>query len=134
VGVTDRERASAFVDGYGRAWESWDIPGFVDLFSDDVTYVAHATEETVIGREALSEYLEKEAADQGPVKVEMGKPVVDGNRVAAEFWVAATSGDRDATIAGCFIVSLGPDGRCSSFREYWFDVPGQTRAYEGWGE
>jgi len=64
----------------------------------------------------------------------MGKPVIDGDRVAAEFWVAATSGDRDATIAGCFIARVGPDGRCTSFREYWFDAEGQTRAYEGWGE
>ena len=132
--MTDQERAGGFVDGYGRAWESWDIPGFIDLFSDDVTYVAHATEETVTGREALREYLEKEAADQGPVKVEMGKPVIDGDRVAAEFWVAAISEDRDATIAGCFVAGLGPDGRCTSFREYWFDVAGQTPAYEGWGE
>jgi hypothetical protein len=39
-----RERAAAFVDGCGRAWERWEIPGLVDLFSDEVVYVAHATD------------------------------------------------------------------------------------------
>ena len=129
-----REDAAAFVDGYGRAWESWDVSGFVELFSDDVVYVAHATEETVVGRTALASYLRKEAAEQGEVSVRMGSPVIEGDRVAAEFWVTATSGSEAATIAGCFVARLAPDGRCGHFREYWFDVEGHTSAYEGWGE
>jgi len=132
--TTVRERAVAFVDGYGHAWESWDIPGFVDLFSDEVVYVAHATEETVVGRAALTSYLRKEAAEQGQVSVRMGNPVIDGDRVAAEFWVTATSEGEDATIAGCLIAHLSSDGRCHFFREYWFDVEGHTSAYEGWGD
>jgi SnoaL-like domain len=130
----DREAAVAFVDGYGRTWESWDIPGFVGLFSDEVVYVAHATQETVVGREALASYLRKEAAEQGQVSVRMGNPVIDGDRVAAEFWVMATSEGKDATIAGCLIAHLGPDGKCHFFREYWFDMEGHTSTYEGWGE
>lgn len=35
MGVS-REIATAFVEGYGRAWENWDFDAFVDLFSDDV--------------------------------------------------------------------------------------------------
>ena len=129
-----REDAAAFVEGYGRAWEDWDVSGFVDLFSDEVVYVAHATQETVVGRTALASYLRKEAAEQGEVSVRMGSPVIEGDRVAAEFWVTATSGSEAATIAGCFVARLAPDGRCSRFREYWFDVEGHTSAYEGWGE
>lgn len=129
-----RESAAAFVDAYGRTWESWDVSGFVDLFIDEVVYVAHATEETVVGRTALESYLRKEAAEQGEVRVRMGDPVIEGDRVAAEFWVTATSGSRAATIAGCLVARLAPDGRCAFFREYWFDVDGHTSAYEGWGE
>jgi hypothetical protein len=130
----DRQRAAAFVEGYGRTWESWDIPGLVDLFSDEVVYVAHATEETVVGRTALTSYIRKEAAEQGRVSVRMGTPVIDGDRVAAEFWVTATSGSREATIVGSLIAHLAPEGRCDFFREYWFDVEGHTSAYNGWGE
>jgi hypothetical protein len=63
----NREKAVAFVDAYGRTWESWDVPGFVDLFSDEVVYIAHATKETIVGRTALESYLRKEAAEQGEV-------------------------------------------------------------------
>ena len=129
-----REDAAAFVERYGRAWERWDVSGFVDLFSEQVVYVAHATQETVVGRTALASYLRKEAAEQGEVSVRMGSPVIEGDRVAAEFWVTATSGSEAATIAGCFVARLAPDGRCGHFREYWFDVEGHTSAYEGWGE
>jgi hypothetical protein len=129
-----RESAAAFVDRYGWAWESWDVPGFVDLFSDEVVYVAHATQETVVGRTALANYLRKEEAEQGQVSVRMGNPVIEGDHVAAEFWVTATSGSEAATIAGCFVARLEPDARCAYFREYWFDVEGHTSAYEGWGE
>ena len=129
-----REQALAFAEAYRRTWESWDFTGFVDLFSDDVVYVAHATQETVVGRTELERYLRKEATEQGRVSVQMGTPVIDDNRLAAEFWVAATSGSDDATFAGCLIARLGPDGRCTVFREYWFDVEGHTGAYDGWGE
>jgi ketosteroid isomerase-like protein len=131
--VTRREDAVAFVEAYGRTWESWDFSGFVDLFSEDVVYVAHATEETVVGRNALAGYIRKEAEDQGRAKVRLGRPVIEGDRVAAEFWVTRSSEGQDWTTAGSFIAQLGPDGRCIVFREYWFDVEGHLQAYEGWG-
>jgi ketosteroid isomerase-like protein len=132
--AVDRERAAAFVRSYGRSWENWDVAGFLDLFSDDIVYVAQPTQETVVGREALGRYLQKEATEQGKVRVRMGEPVIDGGRVAAEFWVTATSEGEVATITGCFIARLKSDGRCVSFREYWFDEEGHASAFEGWGE
>lgn len=125
----DREAAIAFVEGYGRTWESWDIEGFVDLFTEDVVYVDHPTEETVAGREALERYVRKEQDQQGAVGVRMGEPVVDGPRVTAEFWA---TGER-ATIAGCLIALLRSDGRCSDFREYWFEIEGSALPRDGWG-
>src|SRR5271165_3620664 len=104
----DREQATAFVDGYGRTWDSWDIAGFVELFSDDVVYVDHQTDERVVGGEALASYLRKEEAEQGAVSVRMGKPIVDSEHVVAEFWVMRTNGDEQATLAGCFIAQLDP--------------------------
>jgi ketosteroid isomerase-like protein len=126
--------AAAFVQGYGRSWEIWDVSEFVDLFTDEVVYVAHPTQETVVGKEALRGYLRKEATEQGDVRVRMGEPVIDGSRVAAEFWVTATSEGRAATITGCLVARLESDGRCASFREYWFDEEGHAGAFEGWGE
>ena len=41
----------------------------------------------------------------------------------------------EATIAGCLIAQLDKaDGRCTHFREYWFDIEGHLPAFDGWGE
>jgi hypothetical protein len=88
----DRARGAAFVEGYGRAWEDWDVEDFVGLFSDDIVYVVHPTDKTVLGRDALAGYLHAEQAEQGSVSVRMGTPLVDGHTVVGEFWV--TGGDR----------------------------------------
>jgi hypothetical protein len=63
----------------------------------------------------------------------MGSPVIDGDRVAAEFWVTRTNEGEDWTTAGCFVARLALDGRCAFFREYWFDVEEHIDAYDGWG-
>ena len=130
----DRARAVAFVEAYGRTWESWDVERFVKLFADGVRYVAHP-DETVVGSEALAEYVRKEQAAQGDVQVRMGRPVVEGDRVVAEFWVTAANQGHEASIAGCLLARLDPvDGRCTSFREYWFDLDGKRSPFEGWGD
>ncbi len=101
---------------------SWDLDGFVDLFNDDVVYVEHPVNETVVGREAMGRYIRREQAEAGTVRVRMGKPIVDGDRVAAEFWTAMSNrdGEPEETLAGCFIARLdATDGRCTHFRQYF---------------
>jgi hypothetical protein len=130
----DRGIATAFVERYGQTWESWNVEGFVDLFSDEVVYAAHP-QEIVEGRDALRRYLRKEEAEQGSVSVRMGGAMVEGAHVVAEFWVTATNRGEEATIAGCLIAQLDEsDGRCTHFREYWFDIEGHSAAFDGWGE
>jgi hypothetical protein len=128
VDATTSDRAQQFVTSYGEAWEAWDIDGFVELFDESVNYVAHP-DEIVIGGTALRTYVEKEREAQGDVQVRMGRPLIEGDRVMAEFWVLAG----DASIAGCLIAHLDPHGVCIDFREYWFDLDGRREAFEGWG-
>ncbi len=134
--TVSREMATAFVEGYGRTWESWDFDGFVDLFKDDVVYVEHPVNETVVGRAAMGPYIRREQAEAGTVRVRMGKPIVDGDRVAAEFWTAMSNrdGEPQETLAGCFIARLdATDGRCTHFRQYFSEFEGHPSPFEGWG-
>ncbi len=133
----EQERASAFVDGYGRTWESWDLEGFVDLFTDEVVYVEHPVDETVVGRKAMERYIRREQAEAVTASVRMGRPIVEGNKVVAEFWTAMSNreGETEGTLTGCFIAQLDPtDGRCTHFRQYWFELDGHPSPFTGWGE
>ncbi len=78
--TVSRELATAFVEAYGRKWQSWDYDGFIGLFSDDVVYVEHPVDETVIGRDAIAHYIRREHTEAA-VGVRMGRPIVEGNQV-----------------------------------------------------
>jgi hypothetical protein len=127
----DRDVAAKFAADYGRTWEDWDREAWVDLFAEDIVYVVHPSVETVVGRKSLGPYFDKEAAEQGDVKVDIGRPVIDADHVAAEFWV--TSKHEEATLTGCFIARLDSDGRCNLFREYFFNLEKRVPPYEEWG-
>jgi ketosteroid isomerase-like protein len=132
----DPQTAKAFVDGYGRTWENWDYTAFLDLFSDDVVYVEHPTDETVLGRAQMERYIRKEHSEQGVASVRMGSPMVQADTVVAEFWATMSNrdGEQEGTLMGCFIARLDPtDGRCTHFRQYWFEVAGHARPFAGWG-
>ncbi len=131
------EQALAFVEGYGRTWQDWDLAGFVGLFSDDVVYVEHPIDETVVGREEMWHYIRKEQEEQGTASVRMGRPIVAGDRVVGEFWAAMSNrqGEAPGTLTGCFIARLDPaSGRCTHFRQYWFEFKGHVSPFQGWGE
>jgi len=135
--TASREMATAFVEGYGLTWETWDYDGFIDLFSDDVVYVEHPVDETVIGRDAMGRYIRREHAEAGTVSVRMGKPIVEGNQVVAEFWTTMSNRESEpgGTLMGCFIAQLDPTtGQCTRFRQYWFEADGHLNPFNGWGE
>jgi hypothetical protein len=124
------DSAQRFVTRYAETWQAWDVDAFVELFDESVTYAAHP-DEIVLGRTDLRTYFEKEQEAQGEVRVRMGRPLVEDDRLMAEFWVIA---EEDTSIAGCLIAKLDPRGLCTTFREYWFDLEGRREAFEGWGD
>ncbi len=134
--TASREMATAFVEGYGRTWQSWDYDGFIALFSDDVVYVEHPVGETVIGRDAMAHYIRREHAEAGTVGVRMGRPIIEGNQVVAEFWTTMSNreGEMEGTLIGCFIAQLDPTtGRCTPFRQDSFEVEDHIAPFNGCG-
>jgi len=100
-----REQAVAFVEGYGRTWESWDFDRFVDLFTDDVVYVEHPTDETCVGNAEMARYIRKEQRAQGVVNVRMGKPLVDGDQVELRGEKEVKGASRTKLMVGAMIVT-----------------------------
>jgi len=117
-----------------RAWQTWDFEGFADLFTDDVVYVEHPTDETVVGREQILDYIRPEQLAEGVAGVWMGLPIGEGDCVVGEFWTTMSKPGEQATLIGCFIAQLDAEtGRCRHFRQYWHGVLGHVHPYPGWG-
>lgn len=109
----------SWLEAYRSAWEDRDAEAAATLFDDRATYRANIFEEPFVGREGVREYWTTVTSTQEDVRVLMGRPFVDGPRVAAEFWTTMRSEGVEITLPGCLLLDFGEDGLCTALREYW---------------
>lgn len=124
---------AGWVDGYRRAWETADADLVVTLFTEDASYRANPFEEPYRGHDGIRSYWEGVTAVQRDARVRMGRPFVDGDRVAVEWWTTMVSQGEEVTLPGCLLLRFEADGRCSDLREYWNVTGGRQEPFAGWG-
>ena len=123
-----------WLDQYRKAWEAKDADAAAALFDERATYRSNIFEEPYEGQEGVRRYWSEATRTQEDVRVVMGRPFVDGDRVAAEFWTTMRNDGADITLPGCLLLRLGQDGRCLALREYWHVDPGRREPPQGWGD
>jgi SnoaL-like domain len=129
----DRQRVDAWLDGYRRAWEQADTPAVLGLFTADASYRSHPLRPAHTGRDGVAAYWDRATADQREVRVRFGDPIVDGDRVAVEWWTTMTAGGDPATLAGCLLLAFAADGRCRALRECWHEAGEVLDPPADWG-
>jgi hypothetical protein len=70
---------------------------------------------------------------QSEVKVRMGQPVIEGDRVIVEFWTRMRAGGELLTHPGCLLMRFDDEGLCTDLREYWQSLPELRDLWPGWG-
>jgi ketosteroid isomerase-like protein len=123
-----------WLEAYRVAWERADTEAAASLFAEDATYRSSIFEEPYAGREGVRTYWRQVTGSQEDVRVRIGRPFADGDRVAAEFWTTMRSDGEDVTLPGCLLLRFDADGLCASLREYWHWHPGRVEPPDGWGE
>jgi ketosteroid isomerase-like protein len=115
----DRERIDAWIEGYRRAWEGADTPAVRGLFTTDATYRSHPLRPAHTGHDGVAAYWDQACAGQADVRARFGDPIVDGDRVAVEWWTTMRSDGDPVSLVGCLLLSFAGDGRCQALRECW---------------
>jgi ketosteroid isomerase-like protein len=114
-----------WLKGYEAAWRTDDPAQIGALFTDDATYSTLPFREPWRGREVIV----KNWLTQGDSKNEW---TFEGEVVAAEgetgvvqglTTYAATATSPEAVYANIWVVRLAPDGRATSFAEWWIQRP-----------
>ena len=124
----------SWVEAYRKAWEDRDADAAAALFDDRATYRSNIFEEPYEGREGVRRYWSDVTRTQEDVRVVMGRPFVEGDRVAAEFWTTMRNDGVDVTLPGCLLLRFGADGLCLALREYWHFEAGRREPPPGWGD
>ena len=122
-----------WIDTYERAWREKDAQLAASLFASNGVYCSHLLQDPAIGPLGVAEYWRNVTATQSEINVRMGKPFIEGSRVAVEFWTRMKSSGADATVAGCMLLRFADDGKCEELREYWFFEMGDHAPPAIWG-
>jgi ketosteroid isomerase-like protein len=129
----DRERVDDWVEAYRRAWEQADTPAAVALFTTDASYRSHPLRPAHAGHDGIAAYWSEVTAEQRDPRVRFGDPIVDGHRVAVEWWTTMLAGGDPITLAGCLVLAFAADGRCRDLRECWNLAEGLRDPPPDWG-
>ena len=125
---------ATWLEAYRRAWETKDAEAAADLFAEDATYRSSIFEDPYEGRDGVRTYWTEVTRTQEDIRVLMGAPFADGDRVAAEFWTTMRNGGAEITLPGCLLLRFGTDGLCTALREYWHIQQGRLDPPVGWGD
>jgi hypothetical protein len=128
----DRSRLDSWVEELRLAWEQADPPRAAALFTADAKYHSHPLQPPLIGNAAIEAYWEKATSTQSDVRVQMGNPLLDGDKAVVEWWTVMTDGGAETTDAGALVLEFDGE-RCANLREYWNMTEGKIQSPEGWG-
>ena len=119
------EGLDRWLDVYGRAWDNKDLDGFVGCFAEDGVYHWGPWSEPLRGHAEIRARTEQAIAEQGEVRFgHEPLAITPDGRGIARWWVSIrTPDDTIEEDEGIFLVTLGADGRCTGFREWWNTRP-----------
>ena len=112
----------AWLQAYGRAWERQDVDAFVACFTADAVYHWGPFGSPLRGHDPIRERTQAAVSGQSDIVFEHEPLAVTQDGRGISWWTVtyavAASGQR-LQDEGIFLVTLGDDGRCIEFREWW---------------
>jgi uncharacterized protein (TIGR02246 family) len=109
----------AWVEGYTRAWASNDSKDIGPLFTEDARYFTAPGREPWSGREAIVREWLGRKDEPGTWEFRFEPLAVVGDLAFVRGWTTYNDGpDYD----NLWVIQLAPDGRCSSFTEWWMET------------
>jgi hypothetical protein len=129
-----RDAISRWLEAYAAAWRGRDAEAAARLFTEEAVYRSSPFREPHVGTEGVRAYWTRATRDQRNLDLKLGAPVIEGSKVAVEWWaVMDLEGGSSGTLPGCLYLLFAPDGRCRELREYWHWQEGRVLPPPGWG-
>ncbi len=123
-----------WLERYRLAWIERDADAASRLFTEDATYREQPFQAPFVGRPAIRDYWERVTASQTQVELRYGHAIVNGRRLAVEWWANLQTTGGPITLAGEFLLLFAEMGECRELREYWVLTQARVEPPPGWGE
>ena len=130
---TSENPYAEWLERYRRAWIERDADAASRLFTEDASYREKPFEAPFVGRAAIRDYWARVTASQTSVELRYGQPLVNGRRLAVEWWANLETSGGPITLAGEFLLLFADSGECRELREYWLLTKGRVEPPPGWG-
>jgi SnoaL-like domain len=117
----DNSSFQQWLEAYGRAWESRDPQAAAELYADNGTYQVTPFLEPLSGRQTILDYWTEVARTEQDISFGYEILAVTEHLGIAR-WHASfvrTPPGLPTKLDGVFVISLGPEGKCTSLREWW---------------
>lgn len=112
---------SAWLEKYGRAWETGDATAAAELYAEDGTYQVTPFVEPIRGRAAILDYWRHVAQTEEQVQFSHEILAVTAEQGIARWrasFVIAPRGLK-TKLDGIFVIALDDKGKCTWLREWW---------------
>ncbi len=119
--------AARWASVWARAWPAADVEAVAALYAENALFYSHPFREPQVPREYVLWAFEQQAA----ADCRFGKPIVDGDRAAIEWWAVLTGKDgSEESIAGTSMLRFGTDGSVLEQRDVWAIEPGRRDLFD----
>ena len=112
---------SAWLEKYGRAWETGDAQAAAELYAEDGTYQVTPFVEPMRGRAAILDYWTHVAETEEQVQFSYEILAVTSEQGIARWrasFVIVPPGLK-TKLDGIFVIALDDQGKCAWLREWW---------------
>jgi len=121
----DEQAVAAWLDGYSRAWKTYDPEQIGELFSEDAVYFDNPFDEPVRGREAIVASWLEDPDEEGTYEGRYRPVLVAGDQAVANGYSRYLDGDGGVVkeFDNLFLLRFDADGRCVEYREWYMREP-----------
>ena len=121
----DTQAVAAWLDGYSRAWGTYDPEEIGALFSTDAVYFYDPFHEPVRGREAIVADWIKDRDEAGTYAGSSRRVLGAGDQAVARGYSRYfnTDGTVRDEYDNLFLLRFDADGRCAEYREWYMRKP-----------
>ena len=121
----DEQAVAAWLDGYSRAWKTYDPEQIGELFSEDAVYFDNPFDEPVRGREAIVASWLEDPDEEGTYEGRYRPVLVAGDQAVANGYSRYLNGDGGVVkeFDNLLLLRFDADGRCVEYREWYMQKP-----------